>query len=257
VHFTFSSKIMIFSLFLVATVLAVPQQYEPSVGVFRRPQSTDLRSPCPGLNILANHGYLPRNGRGYTREMVTSVFKDVYNIGEDISKFLLDESFTMGLNDTEFTLSLQSIGRHSKPQNLIEHDGSMAHTDFALAGNVNTVEPRLVEKMISFSKSNRASLNFTELIEYRKWRWLDAIASNPEIDAGGRPQFLAAAEVTLLFQNFKNEQGVLPVSSVRSIFYRNQLPRGFVKQNETLNRPKLFLLANEVRVAAAPPTPLN
>ena len=29
---------------------------------FVPPSSTDLRGPCPGLNALANHNYLPHNG---------------------------------------------------------------------------------------------------------------------------------------------------------------------------------------------------
>ncbi len=29
---------------------------------FKAPGSGDLRGPCPGLNALANHGYLPHNG---------------------------------------------------------------------------------------------------------------------------------------------------------------------------------------------------
>ncbi|EEB95895.1 hypothetical protein MPER_05065, partial [Moniliophthora perniciosa FA553] len=33
---------------------------------FQAPSETDLRSPCPGLNTLANHGFLPRNGSNIT-----------------------------------------------------------------------------------------------------------------------------------------------------------------------------------------------
>jgi hypothetical protein len=29
---------------------------------FKAPGSGDSRGPCPGLNLLANYGYLPRNG---------------------------------------------------------------------------------------------------------------------------------------------------------------------------------------------------
>lgn len=29
---------------------------------FKAPGSTDQRGPCPGLNAMANHGYLPHNG---------------------------------------------------------------------------------------------------------------------------------------------------------------------------------------------------
>src|SRR5947208_3201935 len=32
-------------------------------GDYQAPLPTDLRSPCPIINALANHGYLPRDGR--------------------------------------------------------------------------------------------------------------------------------------------------------------------------------------------------
>lgn len=35
----------------------------PAVGQFQAPTSTDIRGPCPGLNALSNHGYLPRDGK--------------------------------------------------------------------------------------------------------------------------------------------------------------------------------------------------
>ena len=37
--------------------------YRPEPGYkFKRPKATDSRGPCPGLNLLANYGYLPRDG---------------------------------------------------------------------------------------------------------------------------------------------------------------------------------------------------
>ena len=32
-------------------------------GVYHPPSKTDLRGPCPLVNTLANHGYIPRDGR--------------------------------------------------------------------------------------------------------------------------------------------------------------------------------------------------
>lgn len=40
-----------------------PNNYRPEPGYeFQAPGPGDSRGPCPGLNLLANHGYLPRNG---------------------------------------------------------------------------------------------------------------------------------------------------------------------------------------------------
>jgi hypothetical protein len=40
------------------------QQYVSNTGdhAFIAPTNTDLRGPCPGLNAMANHNYIPRNG---------------------------------------------------------------------------------------------------------------------------------------------------------------------------------------------------
>ena len=46
---------------------------------FKKPNPRDSRSPCPALNVLANHGYLPRDGKNITAVMLTSatqVFMD-------------------------------------------------------------------------------------------------------------------------------------------------------------------------------------
>ena len=35
----------------------------------------DQRGPCPGLNALANHGYIPRKGYGGIEEMAQGTFE--------------------------------------------------------------------------------------------------------------------------------------------------------------------------------------
>lgn len=40
-----------------------PDNKRPEAGyTFQAPGPSDSRGPCPGLNLLANYGYLPRNG---------------------------------------------------------------------------------------------------------------------------------------------------------------------------------------------------
>jgi len=47
----------------VAEGLLNPDDKRPEPGYdFRAPGPGDSRGPCPALNLLANHGYLPRNG---------------------------------------------------------------------------------------------------------------------------------------------------------------------------------------------------
>ena len=41
---------------------------------FKAPGPSDLRSPCPVLNMLCNHGFLPRDGRGISKEHLQHTF---------------------------------------------------------------------------------------------------------------------------------------------------------------------------------------
>ena len=46
------------------------------------PKSSDLRGPCPGLNAMANHGYIPRNGYVSIPQVVKGM-GDVYGMGKN------------------------------------------------------------------------------------------------------------------------------------------------------------------------------
>jgi hypothetical protein len=46
--------------------------------VFKAPSKDDQRGPCPGLNALANHGYIARSGITSLAEVVTAINQGVY-----------------------------------------------------------------------------------------------------------------------------------------------------------------------------------
>ena len=53
-----------------ASTLADPSQY-----LYESPKPTDSRSPCPALNVLANHGYIPRDGKNVSLDLLQSVLQ--------------------------------------------------------------------------------------------------------------------------------------------------------------------------------------
>lgn len=61
------------SLLLTAT-LALPS-YE-----YQRPLATDERGPCPGLNTLANHGYINRSGRNIAYDALIDAATKAYSV---------------------------------------------------------------------------------------------------------------------------------------------------------------------------------
>jgi len=87
------------------------------------PQPGDLRSPCPALNTLANHGFLPRNGKNIGAFAIAKALKEGYNLSSMFA-YLLAFAGTFFLAQYR-KLSLADLARH----NLIEHDASLFHLD--------------------------------------------------------------------------------------------------------------------------------
>ncbi|KAI9001431.1 Cloroperoxidase [Trametes punicea] len=94
---------------------------------YRPPTPGDSRSPCPGLNALANHGYLPRNGRDLTAAQLRHAIQEVYKISPALAYILARGGVRRCGIDGK--LDLHNLALH----NVLEHDGSLVH-DNALKG---------------------------------------------------------------------------------------------------------------------------
>ncbi|KAJ7869381.1 Chloroperoxidase [Mycena leptocephala] len=55
---------------------------------FIAPGPNDQRGPCPGMNTLANHGYIPRNGIA-TFEQITVAMVEAFNLEINFGAFLV------------------------------------------------------------------------------------------------------------------------------------------------------------------------
>jgi hypothetical protein len=144
---------MLLSLFSI--VLAVPADNHE----WMAPSPTALRSPCPGLNTLANYGYLPRDG-GQTRgDDIAKYGSEVYGLGINALKMVLDGALKQGiLTQTSQGAMLASMQVLSLSHGKIEHDASLSRPPI---GNVDQskqnplVDNRLVDKLISYSSDGK------------------------------------------------------------------------------------------------------
>ncbi|KAM7187102.1 Chloroperoxidase [Rhypophila sp. PSN 637] len=57
-------------------------------GTYAPPGPNDLRSPCPFINTLANHGYIPRDGRNVTAKQLQSATQSVGGASYVLSSML-------------------------------------------------------------------------------------------------------------------------------------------------------------------------
>ncbi|EJF59901.1 Cloroperoxidase [Dichomitus squalens LYAD-421 SS1] len=89
----------------------------------------DSRSPCPALNALANHGYLPHDGCNLTASQLVSVLRAKYKISWILAALLSYGGVALcGHRDGwSWKLDLHELAKHD----VIEHNGSLVHDDAA------------------------------------------------------------------------------------------------------------------------------
>lgn len=85
----------------------------------------DSRGPCPGLNTLANHGFLPHNGRNFTLDILKQGLRGSFNFTEALTEILFAAAITTNPEANATTFGLDTLSRH----NILEHDASLSRPD--------------------------------------------------------------------------------------------------------------------------------
>lgn len=97
--------------------------------------SLSARSACPGINALANHGWLPHNGRDITYDMLVEAVRDgfAFDLPPSVPGFA-NNTFHAAISDTanlavhpeKTAFDMDTINTHNGP---IEIDGSISRKD--------------------------------------------------------------------------------------------------------------------------------
>ncbi|KAJ3727380.1 Peroxidase, family 2-domain-containing protein [Lentinula guzmanii] len=96
------------------------------------PSKSDLRSPCPGMNTLANHGFISRDGRNITIPMVLEAANVVYN--SPVNPVLnLALKLALLTTDAPDSFMLDDLKLHGT----LEHDASISRSDHSLGDNLH------------------------------------------------------------------------------------------------------------------------
>ncbi|KAG9080115.1 hypothetical protein FRC06_007069 [Ceratobasidium sp. 370] len=120
----------------------------------------DSRSPCPALNTLANHGYIPHDGKNISIFTLISAIRKVYNFSLFHALFLSCAGVFLCGRWLTLSVSLADLAAPGK----LEHDASIAHND--LDEDVNVPAPELIEELLKDSKDGQ-TLTFQDLAEAR------------------------------------------------------------------------------------------
>ncbi|KAH7319976.1 Chloroperoxidase [Stachybotrys elegans] len=109
---------------LLPLALAFPQR-RSTIREWIAPGPSDSRGPCPGLNTLANHGYLPHDGRNINVDTIRAAVTEALNWDPRLATFIATQAINVNLG-VEST-DLAGLGAH----NITEHDASLTRLDAA------------------------------------------------------------------------------------------------------------------------------
>ena len=164
---------------------------------FQAPSLTDQRGPCPGLNAMANHGYIHRSGVVSLIDAVAGMHQ-IYSMGIDLALVLaimgvvwtgdpvsLDPSFSIGGNSTAVWNALDNVqGLLGTPQgidyshNFLEADASPTRNDLYLTDDAWTMNMTRFQQLYDTVPSGE-SFSFDVLSKWSAERWHESVETNP------------------------------------------------------------------------------
>ncbi|KDR69591.1 hypothetical protein GALMADRAFT_77331 [Galerina marginata CBS 339.88] len=224
----------------------------------------DIRGPCPGLNTLASHGWLPRNGIATPAQIISAV-QDGFNMDNTIARFVTYAAFLVNGN---VLTNLLSIGEKSSmtgpdPPAPAVVGGLNTHAVFegefscplgdAFFGNNHDFNETLFDELVAFSKKFGAGkYNLTVAAEFRFQRIKNSIATNPKFSFVSPRYFTAYVESVFpinFFIDGRQDDGQLDLTVARGFFQDMHMPDGFFRANGTRSIDGIEV------VAAAYPVP--
>ncbi|KAK5172259.1 uncharacterized protein LTR77_003897 [Saxophila tyrrhenica] len=135
-----------------------PDNKRPEPGYeFQAPKKGDSRGPCPALNTLANHGYLPRDGYVSFDQILEATARG-FNMGADLATVLGVFTTLTDANITEQSWYLGSSPEHLGGLNrhdTVEADISPNREDYYLGcGDNHHLSSRLFKQNVALAAQN-------------------------------------------------------------------------------------------------------
>ncbi|TQN63657.1 Dothistromin biosynthesis peroxidase dotB, partial [Colletotrichum shisoi] len=162
------------------------------------------RGPCPGLNALANHGYINRKGVTSLTE-VAGAINQVYGMGVDIATLLavmgtvfvgnplsLNPGFSIGDvagagggNILGNVLGLLGTPRGlNGSHNIIEGDSSNTRADLYVTGDASTMVMDQFQSFYDMAGEGEGVYDFDLFVDRAAIRFNETIATNPNFYYG-------------------------------------------------------------------------
>ncbi|KAI9659726.1 MAG: hypothetical protein M1831_003624 [Alyxoria varia] len=225
---------------------------------YRDPGPNDQRGQCPGLNALANHGYLPRDGRATVDQFVTATH-DGFGMSPDLAAFLAVYGAIVDGDGTSWSIGGEPHTGIAGSHHNYECDSSPLKGDLNQYGSLGKlIMPQFMELYNMQSDASTANYNLEVLRKFRGQRFQESVPKNPYFFYGpfdGMAVSQAAFTFIYRFMSNKSEEhseGILNKEVLKS-FMSISGPEGNLQWNFGKERfPDVFYRRNDADLYSIP-----
>ncbi|KAI0324616.1 chloroperoxidase-like protein [Cubamyces sp. BRFM 1775] len=204
------------------------------------PRQGDSRCSCPALNVMANHGLIPRDGKNIKFTELAAAIPRVYNLSSTFAFFLTSyAAFVLRRSYGTDQLDLADIDAH----NCIEHDGSLTRVDTYDDQDQGKIAHELVDEVLRSGTGPSGNLTVPDLSRLLGKRRVEAKKRNPKFSLALVHKVFASANGSMLLTVFGGR-----VDDLKSILGEERLPEGW----EPCVRHRMGLTILEFNFTAIP-----
>ncbi|KAH0833038.1 Chloroperoxidase, partial [Lanmaoa asiatica] len=220
-------------------------------------QPGDIRGPCPGLNTLASHGYLNRNGVATPAEIINAV-QEGFNMGWNLASFVTYGTFVV---DGNHLTNLMSIGANTTTDYELtpginihgnfEGDASTTRGDYYFGNNYSFNETLFDQLVYAANLVGDGMITVESASLQKALRINDSIARNPTFSFD-TPRYLTAyAETTFPLAFFVSNQTVnttmnATLDDARSFYEKHKYPKEFYRRQAPYDFPQVSIMFKKI-----------
>lgn len=217
---------------------------------WQAPGPGDQRGPCPGLNTLANHGYIPRNGLVNPVQLFVGTWRGL-SISPDVGAVLAVLSWPFMGDLTTMKLSIGTrvgLGDGLAHHGILEGDASVTRDD-AWQGNQWSLSQdrwnQFKQEIITHGNGH-VTLKALAEARYRAWKW--SYDNNPQFDFNPWRMLVAYGESGFVYQALRGDAREYTVDMVESWFVHERFPKGWGRRTVPVSVPELLAWAAVIEV---------
>ncbi|KAI2631461.1 Cloroperoxidase [Hypomontagnella submonticulosa] len=205
-------KFVTLSFTLAVTLAAAKAQYAHQ---WEAPGPNDFRGPCPMMNTLANHGFLPHDGRNITKETTINALASALNFNTSLGALMFQMAIVANPEPNATFFTLDQLNVH----NVLEHDASLSRSD-AFFGNNHVFNETIFEETTAYWTASVLDANM--LANSKLARQLNSKAFNPNYTFTATVESFSLGEVSAPIVAFGDLQAATVNRTLVEYFFENE-----------------------------------